>query len=102
MVWRAIEEYGVDPSFIQEIVPAIQDGFDSYGFSLFDFSNPDTLNSLSKEFLDSSHGSEKTYLRLIIEMAEHDPVLQSYVDLPFLKQSLRESKEDLTYLNQDT
>ncbi len=62
--------------------------FAKYGFSLFNFLDMSRLGASSSEAIDSAHGSEKLYLRVMIKMAEGDKQLRSLVDLPWLKAKL--------------
>lgn len=51
------------------------------GFTLFDFSDLQSLGSNDYETYDGFHASETAYLKLIREMAEADPVLEGYLDM---------------------
>ena len=81
-------------AYLAKIMPAIQKEFQSRGFSVFDFTDATTLNAPDEEFLDGNHGSEKTYARMMVTMAQRDPVLRGYVDLDRLRRAL-ESKNNL-------
>lgn len=94
-VWKSIQSKGDRYSYMEKIIPAIKKDFKNNGFSLFDFTDALLFGSSDKEFLDGNHGSEKTYLRIIITMAEKDSKLARHVDLPYLKAKLEESESNL-------
>jgi hypothetical protein len=81
--------------YIRSITPAIQHEFEMRGFSLFDFTDASVLNSPDEEFLDGNHGSEKTHARMILRMAEGDPVLGAYVDVARIRDALEKSRSNL-------
>jgi len=75
-VWshlRASDRYGyIDALRIQ--LPAI---FARRGRQLFDFSDPDSIGAVDAEFIDGFHGSERTYVRMLLKMAAATPALES-------------------------
>lgn len=64
--------------------------FAQYNYNIFDYSDMSWIGSSDEEAIDGLHGSEKTYLRMLIEMSS-DSVLNSYID-----------KSNLEYLLQNT
>lgn len=62
--------------------------FDRHGFSFADFSDPRVVGSSDQEMLDGNHGSEKTYLRLLLEMGARDAQLLRYLDLDQMRRQL--------------
>jgi len=65
-----------------------------HGGSFFDFTDIHSVGSSDKEAIDGHHGSEKTYLRIIHAMAEHDSRLRTVVDLDELRRQLANSFTD--------
>ena len=54
--------------------------FIEYGYPLYDVSSLATTGSSDAELIDDGHGSEKTYLRILLYMAGHDSALRRFVD----------------------
>lgn len=79
-------------SYLYQIYPALLPLFKHYDYSLFDFSDGNIIGSMDTEFLDGFHGSEKTYLRMLIEMTKQDNTLLPYLqDTVKLKQLILET-----------
>lgn len=78
-----------------ELKATLDPVFDSYSFQLFDFSDIEWIDDESNdmEAKDGAHGSEKTYLRMMIQMVERDSSLNEFCDLQFLKSSLEKSTD---------
>ena len=62
--------------------------FNKYGYHIYDTSNLRTLASSDNELIDAVHGSEKTYARLLVYLAEREPVLERYVDVVRVKSKI--------------
>lgn len=78
--------------YIFKIYEAIQNLFIKNGFSLFDATDLQSLGASDEETIDGFHGSEKAYLRLLVMMAENDPILKTYTeDLNMLKEKIKTS-----------
>jgi hypothetical protein len=91
---RNIHVVGFLPPYAQEIYDMLKESgeygymfaldgrltsiFDRYGGSFFDFSNMESFGGKKNEIVDGLHASEKAYLRLFMNMAEEDSVLQLY------------------------
>jgi len=79
-------------SYVFKLEPKLQPLFEKYGFHLFDFSDASLMGATDEEMIDGIHGSEKTYLRILIEMAKTDSILNSYVSSVDLKEQLKEAR----------
>ena len=44
----------------------------------FDYSDGGILNSPNPEYIDGFHGSDRTYLKMVIQIVEKYPVLSCY------------------------
>lgn len=62
--------------------------------SFFDFTDIMSVGSNDKEAIDGHHGSEKTYLRIILAIADKNARLRALVDVNELRQQLSESVTD--------
>ena len=76
---------------LETLAPTLKALYTSYGFDFFDFSDIAAYGSSDQEMVDPYHGSEKTYLRLFIQMAKQDTVLAPLVDVQDLQQRLDQS-----------
>lgn len=74
--------------YLPKLAASLGPVFQKYSFDFFDFSDGETFHSSDEEMLDGVHGSEKTYLRLFIAMAEKSEALRPYVDVVSLKRQL--------------
>ncbi len=88
-IHAAIETLHDDREKSMEELPArLRQVFAGYDSVVYDFSDPTAFGSSDAEMLDEHHASEKAALRMSIDMAEQDPVLAAYVDVPYLKSQL--------------
>ena len=63
----------------------------------FDYHDPKIIHSNDCEFIDGFHGGDVTYQRILLDMAEKDESLKSYVDMNILKKSInKNSNKTLT------
>jgi len=78
----------------------LQPLFKQHGFSLSDFSDIQSLSLPDSEvcYSDGYHSSEKTYLKLLIELARADGHVSAAVDLPALEALLLRSTAPLAVL----
>lgn len=66
-------------SYVFDSVRALEPIFRSHGFSVYDGADARAYGSSDEEMLDNQHGSEKTYLRLLLSIAERDEALRSFM-----------------------
>ena len=76
------------------LLSTLRDIYVAYGFDFYNFEDPSTFGGSDREMVNPTHGSEKMYLRLFIEMAENSPRLSSFVDVPSLKALLQRTAGD--------
>ena len=62
--------------------------YKEYGFELYDFTDLEAYGSSDKEMAEAKHGSEKTYLRLFIQMAQKNALLGAAANMPTLQVKL--------------
>ena len=75
--------------YLSEIVPSITPLFDQRGYTLFDFTDIESVGSSDIETIDGYHGSEKAYLRLFLLMLKGDQRLrQVAANIDYLKHRL--------------
>ncbi len=78
-----------DYKYLSNIASTIKPVFSKYNSTFMDFTDPAILGVISdSEMIDGWHGSEKTYLRIIIRLAEADERLRQLVNLKYLRQLL--------------
>jgi hypothetical protein len=68
--------------------------FDQYDFLFFDFSHAAAHGIAETEFIDPTHGSDKAYARILLDMATHDSVLTRYVSISRLRDMIAASPSD--------
>ncbi len=90
-VWTAMQALGEKYSYIDKLEPELRQRFESRGFELYNFSDFAALGAPDSEAIDGFHGSERTYLRLLIAMLERGSRLNAVADLPTLRAALAAS-----------
>ena len=91
-VWAAMEALGPKYDYIKKLEPALRSRFETRGFEFYDFSDFAVIGAPDTEAIDGYHGSERTYLRLLIAMLERGSRLNSRANLPELRAALAASK----------
>lgn len=81
-------------SYILELPGHIEPMFASTNHTFFNFSDPQNCNSGDNEMLDDIHGSEVTYLRMTIHMAQEDPTFKQYTNFDQLNTMLENRISD--------
>ena len=72
--------------YLDSLFVKIKAVHDAYGFEFYDFSNMSKCNSNDTETIDGMHGSEATYIKLLIKMLESGSKLNQVTSLQKLKQ----------------
>ena len=91
-VWTAMEALGPKYDYIRKLEPALRTRFETRGFEFYDFSDFAMIGAPDTEAIDGYHGSERTYLRLLIARLERGSRLNSRANLPELRAALAASK----------
>jgi hypothetical protein len=91
-VWQAMHDLGDKYAFVTKLEPALRERFERRGFEFYNFSDFATLGSPDTDAIDGYHGSERTYLRLLIAMLERGSRLNAVADLPALQNVLAGAK----------
>jgi hypothetical protein len=73
---RASGRYG----YLPRILAAVSPSFAAHGAEIIDLSDAADLGARDDEFIDGFHGSDRTYLRIILRLAEAAPVVAAEVD----------------------
>jgi len=81
--------------YMDSIYAQTKDLFNTFDFEFYDFSKLAAINSDDSETLDGFHGSEVTYLKLLINILESDSELNKVSDLTKLNLDLKASKNRL-------
>lgn len=87
-VWAAMEALGDKYAYVKKLEPALRARFEQRGFEFHNFSDFAALGAPDTEAIDGYHGSERTYLRLMIAMLESGSRLNAVADLPALRAAL--------------
>ncbi len=69
----------------------LRDMMHSFDYAFFDFADAGSVGIQDTEFADVAHTTDKGTLRMLIDMAEHDTTLASYVSLHTLHSMLNEA-----------
>jgi hypothetical protein len=80
--------------YLNEILPLSKKLFNKYGFEIYDFSSISTVNSSDSETIDGFHGSEKTYLKLLIKILETNSRLNFVANIQKLNFDLESCKNN--------
>lgn len=84
----------LDKAVADNLSRTLENLFNHYGFNFYDLSDMKKFGGKDEELIDSQHGSDKTYARIFISLAEQDSVLNDFVDSPKLKEALRLSTDN--------
>jgi hypothetical protein len=87
-VWEAMEQRGDNYAYLWSLEAALRPLFEGRGFEFHNFSDFAWVGADDSEAIDGFHGSEKTYLRLLISMLRAGSRLNQYSDLPKLEAKL--------------
>jgi len=90
-VWAAMEALAPKYEYIKKLEPALRMRFESRGFEFYDFSDFAMIGAPDSDAIDGFHGTERTYLRLLIAMLERGSRLNALADLPDLRAALAAS-----------
>lgn len=71
--------------YVSQIYPNLKPIFKKHDYELYDFSSITSVGSNDGETLDGFHGSELTYLKLVISMLESGSILNEVTDLERLR-----------------
>jgi hypothetical protein len=82
--------------YMAKIAPAAQPVLQGHGFTLHDYTDLGALGIPDSQFFDLVHPTEVGMLRLVLRLAESDPVLARYCDVPALKDQLARASNDYT------
>lgn len=95
-VWVAMQALGDRYAYIQGAETEMRKRLNARGFEFYNFSDCADLGAPDSEALDGHHGSERTYLRILISMLEQGSHLNACADLDGLRQTLAASPGQLT------
>ena len=92
-VWNRMMSLGDNYLYMSKLPDVLKPMFDEFHIrNLFVFNTGADVGSGDNEFIDGFHGSDKTYLRMLLKMADMDRTI-----LPYLKDTLDLKKEILRY-----
>ncbi len=72
----------------REVPNVLNSLFSKYGYGFYDLRDISLIGSSDSELYDGSHPTEKSTIRLLIYLAEREPKLSAYVDIPTLEQKI--------------
>lgn len=91
LVYEKMSSMGDKYGYIKKLDNELSPLFSNYGFKFYDFSDINSAGSSDKEAIDGFHGSEKTYVRMLILMLEKNAELREAADKNYLKKMLDKS-----------
>jgi hypothetical protein len=95
-VYQRMMSMGDKYGYMKKLFSTLKPLFDRKGYTLIDASDMANLGASDKEALDGFHGSEKSYLRLILKLASIDNKLKDVLmPFPYLEGKLKSAKGDL-------
>ncbi len=60
------------------------------GLSFYDYTDPLSIGSNSCEFIDGFHGGDILYMRILVELALKDSILEKYIDRNYLLELIKQ------------
>ena len=92
-ITQVMKNRGDSYGYLNEINPLLSPEFQSRGFTFKNFADMRTLSLTDADacYPDGYHSSDKTYLKILIDLAEADSKLNGQVDLKRLKTMFNES-----------
>lgn len=88
-------------AYMDSIFPKSKKIFKKYNFELWDMSNLSKYDSNDNETIDGFHGSEVSYMKMLIYMVENNSKLKNYTDKEKLNNDLINKVNDYSvYKNQ--
>lgn len=88
-VYATLFEDATNYPYIFSLHARLRPLFTTRGFSFYDFSDSAAFGSSDEEMIDLIHGSEKTYARLFLKMAEKDSILAPYAAMADIEKRLK-------------
>jgi hypothetical protein len=88
-VCAAMEALGEKYAYVAKTHAALQSRLAGRGFEYYDLSDFATVQAPDDEAIDGFHGSERTYLRIVIQMLEQGSRLNEVAELARLREVLR-------------
>lgn len=89
-IYNTVLEYDGHRDFLLKFEAAVRDLCKDEDVDFYDFSNGAWLDAPNEEFLDGFHGSERTYGKIMLKMADN-PILAPYVNKEYIEKRLEES-----------
>lgn len=74
--------------YMAKLEPVLRPLFEQHGLELYNFTDAAQLGTPDREAIDGFHGTERTYIRLLIAMLRQGSILNAYASLPELEQVL--------------
>jgi hypothetical protein len=74
---------------IDDVYPNLEHIFKKYNFELFNFTHYSEYQSNDSEFIDGFHGSEVTYAKILLSLAEKSSILKGQIDTSKIKNALK-------------
>lgn len=78
-------KYSNNYLYLEKIMVNCMKEFDKYDFELYDLSDITQFGVIDSNFIDGIHGSEITYLNMLIYMLENGSILNNYSNITQLK-----------------
>ncbi len=90
-VWDEVKKNREDYKYMFTIYDEVSPVFEKYNYDFYDYTDLNTIKASSCEVIDGIHGSEKAYLRVLIDMAKKNSLIKEFVDIKDLDLRLKNS-----------
>jgi len=88
-VWNKMKSKPYEYKYLFDLYKELRPIFNKHSFDLYDFGDIASLGSTDDEAIGGFHGSEVTYLRMMIKMSLKNERLKDYVNLNVLNELLK-------------
>lgn len=73
-------------------IDKLKDKLRATGIEFYDFQDPKPIGSETCEFTDGYHSGDVAHARMLIEIAKHDYALKKDLNIPYLKEVIKNNK----------
>lgn len=85
---------GLDKEMVTTVPEEVLNIFTEHDSDFYDLSSPMVFGGNETEFVDTIHGTDVMYLKIMLYMSERTDVLDKYTDSKFLRIVIQNTKQD--------
>jgi hypothetical protein len=89
-----LDTSGLDNEMVTIMPKEVANVFIEHNSFFYDLSSPTVFGGKKTEFVDVVHGTDLMYLKIMVYISEHTDILDEYVDSEFLKETVKNTKQD--------